>query len=182
VEELIMEHMYLAKVTARKYSNKGVDYEDLVQEGMVGLVRATKSFDPDRGVKFSTYAMYWVRQAILSCLTSKSRTIRLPNHIVANKLKVNKFKQIFMENFGFEPDIAIIARELEMDKNHVAQVLGLTTEHMVSSEFDVGMEDEQASKIVEDESHMNQVVKAIRTLSAKERLVIGMKFGLVNKV
>lgn len=181
-DELVMSHVYLAKITARKYSNKGMEYEDLVQEGMIGLVRATKSFDEDRGVKFSTYAIYWVKQAILQCLTSKSRVIRLPNHIVTNKLKVNKFKQVFLEDFGFEPDVDIIAKELCMTPGHVEQVLKLTTENLSVVDYEIGMEDAEASELVESEDQMNHVVLAIRKLNKKERLIMGMKFGLINKV
>jgi RNA polymerase primary sigma factor len=181
-EAVILEHAYLARMIASRYKNKGMAYEDLVQEGMLGLVRATKTFDPDRGVKFSTYAVYWVKQAVLECLTSKSRVIRLPNHIVANKLKVNKFKQVFVEDFGYEPDIDIIAKGLGMEKSHVEQVLKLTTENLSIVDYEIGIDEDEASQLVESEDHMNHVVAAIKKLGPKERFVIGLKFGLIDKV
>ena len=182
-DNIVLEHMYLARMMAKKYSNKGMDYEDLVQEGVVGLVKAAQHFDPEAfDNKFSTYAVYWVKQSVLDALTTKSRIIRLPNHIVNAKLKVFRFMESFVRSFGFEPDIDVIAKELKMPKHHVEQVLNLTTEKMSIIDYELGDESFETEEIVEHEDDMKHVIIALRRLSLKERFVMALKFGLVLKV
>ena len=177
--KLVEDHLYLPKVMASRYRNKGIDYDDLVQEGNIGLLKAAEKFEPEREVKFSTYANYWVKQAVLDAITSKSRTVRLPAHIVSLKLRVFRFTENFLLSVGFEPDIDIIAKELRVDKYQVEKVLAITTEHTGDWEpiEDCTIEDE-----VEHDNTMEHVLVAIRTLSLKEQLIVGMKFGLLKSL
>ena len=179
IEQLIQDHLYLPRVVAAKYKNHGLDYEDLVQEGNIGLIKAAERFDTERGVKFSTYANIWVRQAIFEAITTKSRTIRLPNHIVSLKLKVFKFIDSFVLSVGFEPDIDLIAKELKVDKHHVEQVLSLTTEHMGAWEVS---EEATIEDVVEHNDTMQHIIKALKELTPKERIIVAMKFGLLKAV
>ena len=179
LEDLIKEHLYLPKVLASRYRRNGIDYEDLVQEGNIGLIKAANKFDPTREVKFSTYAHFWVKQAVFDALTSKSRTVRLPSHIVALKLQVYKFTENFLLSTGFEPDAALIAKELKVGKHQVESVLSITTEHMGDWEplEDCTIEDE-----CEQENTMEHVLAAVRTLSLKEQIIVGMKFGFLKSL
>ncbi|MEA2091654.1 MAG: sigma-70 family RNA polymerase sigma factor [Campylobacterota bacterium] len=178
-KSIIEEHLYLPKVMAARYKSKGIEYDDLVQEGNIGLLQAAKRFDSERGVKFSTYATFWVKQAVLDAITAKSRTVKLPAHIVSLKLKVYKFSEKFLLSTGFEPDIELIAKELKVDKYKVEQVLNITTEHTGDWEpiEDCTIEDE-----IEQENTMEHVLRAIRSLSIKERLIIGMKYSLLKSI
>ena len=179
VEQLIKDHLYLAKVIAAKYRNKGLDYEDLVQEGSIGLIKAVKKFDATREVQFSTYAYFWVRQSILDAITSKSRTVRLPAHIVALKLKIYKFTENFILTVGFEPDIDLIAKELKIDRHMVDSILNITTEHVGDWE---PIEECTVEEECEQEDTMEHIIRAIRTLSPKEQLILGMKFGILKSL
>ena len=179
LEELVTSHLYLAKTIASRYRNKGVEYEDLVQEGYIGLLKAVKKFDPDREVKFSTYATFWVKQAILETLTSRSRTIRLPSNIVSLKLKIFRFTEEFFLAMGYEADEKIIAKELKVSIGNVHKVLNLTTEHTGDWEpyEETTIEDE-----LEKEDELKQIVNAIRQLSLNEQLILGMKFGILAEI
>ena len=179
LEKLVEEGMYLPKVLAAKYRNKGIDYEDLVQEGYIGLIKATKGFDPTREVKFTTYAYFWVRQAIFDAITTKSRTVRLPSHVVSLKLKVYKFTENFILSTGYEPDAELIARELKVDKYLVENILNITTEHIGDWE---PIEECTIEEDLEQEDTIQHIIKAIKTLSLKEQLILGMKFGILKSL
>jgi len=178
-KELVEEHLYLAKIFASKFRNKGLEYEDLLQEGYIGLIKAASKFDYAYEVKFSTYANFWVKQTIFDALTTKSRTIRLPNHIVALKLKVFKFTENFLLSTGFEPDADIIAKELKVDKYQVEKVMDLTTEHTGAWEV---IEEATTEDLIEHDDSIDHVVRAIRLLSPKEKLIMAMKFGLLKVI
>lgn len=177
--EMIETHLYLPKVIASRYRNKGLEFEDLVQEGNIGLIKAVERFDPDREVQFATYAHYWVKQSILDAITTKSRTVRLPAHVVSLKLRVFKFTENFLLSVGFEPDVDLIAKELKVDKHLVENVLGITTEHIGDWE---PIEECTIEQECEHENTMEHVLEAIRTLSLKEQLILGMKFGLLKSL
>ena len=179
LEQLVLDHMYLAKTIAAKYRNKGIEYNDLVQEGLIGVIKAAKKFDPERGVKFSTYATFWVKQAIFETITNKSRTIRLPSNIVQLKLKIFKFREEFFLAMGFEPDNEIIAKELQVSKSNVQKVLDLNTEHMGDWE---AIEESTIEIDLEQEDDLKHIINAIRQLSLKEQLILGMKFGILNDI
>ena len=179
VVDLIETHLHIPKVMGARYRCKGLDYEDLVQEGNIGLIKAAERFDPDREVKFSTYAFYWVRQAVLDAITTKSRTVRLPAHVVALKLQVYKFTENFLLSVGFEPDAELIAKELKVGKHQVESILSITTEHTGDWE---PIEDCTVEQECEHENTMEHVLVAIRTLSLKEQIIIGMKFGLLKSL
>lgn len=178
-DSLIMSGVYIPKVLASKYKNKGIDFEDLIQEGYIGLIIASKNFDPAREVKFTTYAYFWVRQSILDAITSKSRTIRLPAHIVAIKLRVYKFIENFVFTLGYEPDVDLIAKELKVERHLIIQILGLNTEHIGDWEpfVECTIEDD-----LEQEDLITKIKKEIKHLNPKERLIIGMKFGILKSI
>jgi len=178
-DKLILDHLYLAKIMAKKYINKGVDYEDLVQEGTIGLLKAAKKFDPERGVKFSTYATFWVRQAIFEVITNKSRTIRLPSNVVQLKLKIFRFMEEFFLNNGFEADNAMIAHGLKISIGKVDNILSLNTEHTGDWE---PMEESCIVEDLEQEDSLKHVINAIRQLKLNEQLILGMKFGILEKI
>ncbi len=176
LEGLVLDHIYIAKIMARKYKSKGVDYEDLVQEGTIGLIKAANKFDFDRGVKFSTYATFWVRQAIFENITNRSRTIRLPSNIVQLKLKIFKFIEEFFLTVGYEPDNKVIARELKVSCAQVEKILSLNTEH--TGDWEVA-EEATIEAEVEKEDNMKHTINAIRQLQPNEQLILGMKFGIL---
>jgi RNA polymerase primary sigma factor len=175
----IEDYLYIARYVAKRYSRHGIDFEDLVQEGSIGLVKALDKFDPDRGVKFSTYATFWVRQAILEAITNKSRTIRLPAHVVSLKLKVYHFMENFVLMLGYEPDYALIAKELKVEIHKIKEVLELTTEH--TGDWEAREECTIEDVLVEEDTY-NRVIESIKQLSNKEQLILGMKFGILTKL
>jgi RNA polymerase primary sigma factor len=179
LEKLVLDHLYLAKTMASRYRNKGVDYNDLVQEGYIGLLKAVRKFDKDRGVKFSTYATFWVKQAILETITNRSRTIRLPSNLVQLKLKIFNFTEEFFLSMGYEADENIIARELKVPVSQVSKILNLTTEHTGDWEpFEESTVED--SLVAEDE--LKHVINSIRQLSLNEQLILGMKFGILADI
>ncbi len=178
-QKLVLDHLYLPKVMASAYKVKGIEFEDLVQEGNIGLIMAADRFDVERGVKFSTYAHYWVSEAIFSALTSKSRTVRLPAHIVSLKLQIFKFTEKFILSLGYAPDAALIAKEFKIGKAQVEKILNLTTEH--TGDWDP-VEECTIEEELEQENTIEHVIKAIRTLGLKEQLILGMKFGLLKSL
>jgi len=178
-DQLVKDHMYIAKIIASKYTRTTYGYEDLIQEGCIGLIKAAAKFDKSYKVKFSTYASFWVKQAIFEALTSKSRTIRLPSHIVSLKLKVFKFRENFLLSLGFEPDVAIIAKELKIDAHLVDQVLNLTTEYTGSWE---PASENLIEAEVEQSDTLEHTIEAIRKLSKREKLILAMKFGILKDI
>lgn len=177
-DTLVLEHLYIPNTMARKYKGK-VEYEDLVQEGVIGLIKAAQKFDPDKGAKFSTFAYFWVRQAMFTSLTSKSRTIRLPTHVVALKLRIYKFMETFFMSVGFEPDSAIIAKELKVDKYLVDEALANTTEH--TGDWEVS-EESTIEDLLEREDSIFYLKKLIKTLPDKEKIVLGLKYGFLKSI
>ena len=177
--KLIESHLYLSKVIARHYKSNTMAYEDLVQEGYIGLIKAADRFDPDRGVKFSTYATYWVKQAILESLTSKSRLIRLPSNVVSLKLKINKFIDTFLLSMGYIPDNKLIAKELKESVSKIDQVTKLTTEY--TGDWEVA-EENNIVEILEISNDYDHLLDVIKSLTPKEKLLLILKFNLNSKV
>jgi RNA polymerase primary sigma factor len=178
IAALVQDHLYIASYMARKIKNNALTYEDLYQEGCIGLIKAAEKFDDSRGVKFSTYANWWVKQAIYDALTSKSRTIRLPSHIVSLKLKIFKFIENFILTTGYEPDNELIAKELRVNKYQVEEILNFNTEYTGDWEVSEEVVEDQ----VEAEDTMSHVLTAVDCLNSKEKLIIAMKFGLLTQV
>lgn len=186
-EDLITSHLYIPKVKARRYYNKHMAYEDLVQEGNLGLVKAARRYDASFGTKFSTYADFWVRQSIIEALTNKSRTIRLPSHVVNFKLKIYKYVETYLRSNDSEPEPKLIAETLNIKLHIVEMILGLTTEHLsaydTEEQLDYNISNEEAilEEVIEDQ-RINIVINYIKSLSQKDQLVLGLKFGILNRL
>ena len=185
VEDLIEDHLYLANIIAHRYkhASNGLDFNDLVQEGRIGLMTAVDYFDPAYGTKFSTYAGIWIKQCITDALTSKSRILRLPSHIVYNKFRIHKFTDQFMDANNFEPDAEMIAKALSIDRHLVIQILDLQTDKCGLSELEFEDDNqEEMLEVVEHDDNFDFVIKGIKRLSIKEQMVLALKFGLMSKV
>ncbi len=183
----IEDHMYIAKIQARKYFSKAIPYEDLVQEGYIGLIKAQERYDPSFGTKFSTYATWWVKQSIIEALTNKSRMIRLPSHIVNYKLKIYKYVERYLLTHAKEPEPELISKDLEIKIHIVELVLGLSTEHLAQFEneeqldYNISDEDVALNEVIEDE-RVAVVIRYIKMLSKKDQIVLGLKFGILHKL
>ncbi len=184
---LVEEHMYIAKIQARRYFNKNVPYEDLVQEGYIGLIKAQSKYDPSFGTKFSTYATWWVKQSIIEALTNRSRVIRLPSHIVNYKLKIYKFVEKHLLTNAAEPEPELISEKLGIKLHIVNLVLGLSTENLAAYEleeqldYNISDEDVALNEVIEDE-RIQIVINYIKQLSLKDQVVLGLKFGILNRL
>ena len=189
-QELIRHNLRLVVSIAKRYLNRGMSFLDIIQEGNLGLMKAVDKFDPERGYKFSTYATWWVRQGITRSLSDKSRTIRLPVHMVE---LINRFKKTIKrlnDKFGHMPSDAIIAEALEINIEKVKEIVQIM-ETPVSLHTRVS--DDEEGDLEEfincdlngsPESSTNQmllgkdITKAFRCLTLKEASVIRLRFGL----
>jgi len=181
--KLIEDHMYIARYMARKYCRSSASFDDLFQEGCIGLLKAYDKFDPSLGFKFSTYATWWVKQAILSSLTSSTRTIRLPSHIVQLKLKLYKFTEKFVLINGFEPTEVQKAEALGISTEKVKEILNLQLEADVEGFEDfVITEAENVLDSIDKEEEYAYLLKELAELTKKEKIVVGLKYGLLNKI
>jgi len=181
--KLVEEHMYIAKYMARKYCRSNASYDDLFQEGCIGLLKAYNKFDPSLGFKFSTYATWWVKQAILSSLTSSTRTIRLPSHIVQLKLKLYKYTERFVLVNGYEPTDIQKADFLGISVTKVNEILNLQLEADVEGFEDfVIIDSESVLDSIDKEEEYDYLIKILSSLTKKEKIVVGLKYGLLSKI